>query len=151
MWVALSDERTGLSFVAVTASSTWHLYLQVYMSEFYIVICQESGSLWIHIIYCFTCSSSMWSRFLATAVPAGSTILAFSRHATISLLIGLYTRITVNVCVYVQDKLFNSLTDNNQIWGSNYSESDEKYTLQKNVLVLVRERTIPTERPQLCI
>jgi hypothetical protein len=48
---AISDERTGLSFVAVVVSSTWHLYLQVYLSAFYIVICQESGSLWIYIYY----------------------------------------------------------------------------------------------------
>jgi hypothetical protein len=30
MWGALSDEATGLSFVVVIVSSTWHLYLQVY-------------------------------------------------------------------------------------------------------------------------
>jgi hypothetical protein len=36
------------------------------------------------------------------------------------------------IFVYVQDEVFNPLTDNNQIWGSNYSEPDEKYKLQKN-------------------
>jgi hypothetical protein len=34
MWGALSDESTGLSFTAVDIS---HLYLQFYMSAFYIV------------------------------------------------------------------------------------------------------------------
>jgi hypothetical protein len=60
-WGALSDERTSLSFVAVIVSSTWHLYSQVYLSAFYIVICQGSGSLWIHIIYSFICNSSIYS------------------------------------------------------------------------------------------
>jgi hypothetical protein len=33
---------------------------------------------------------------------------------------------------YIQDLLLNPLTDNNQIWGINYSEPDEKYRLQRN-------------------
>jgi hypothetical protein len=37
------------------------------------------------------------------------------------------------ICVYVQDYLFNHLiTDNNQIWGSNYSEPNGKQRLQNN-------------------
>jgi hypothetical protein len=51
MWCgALSDERTGLSFTAVKISGTCHLYLQFHMSVFYLVICHESGSLWIPVI-----------------------------------------------------------------------------------------------------
>jgi hypothetical protein len=53
MWGTLSEERTGLSFVVVIINSTWHLYLHVYLSAFYIDICQGSGSLWIHIIYSY--------------------------------------------------------------------------------------------------
>jgi hypothetical protein len=54
---ALSHERKGLSFTAVKISSTNHLYLQFYMSAFYIVICEGFGSLWIPAIYSFTCNS----------------------------------------------------------------------------------------------
>jgi hypothetical protein len=62
MWDDLSDERTGLSFLAVIISSTWHLYLQLYLSAFYtfLDICQESGSLWIYIIYSFICNCSIY-------------------------------------------------------------------------------------------
>jgi hypothetical protein len=45
MWGALSDERTGLPFVVVIVSSTYHLYLQFYLSALYIVICQEFSDL----------------------------------------------------------------------------------------------------------
>jgi hypothetical protein len=45
-------------------SSTWHLYLHVYLSAFYIVICQESGSLWMHIIYSFTYNSSIYVQYI---------------------------------------------------------------------------------------
>jgi hypothetical protein len=41
MWGALSDERTGLSFVAVT-------------------VVKDSGSLWVQIIYSFICNSSIY-------------------------------------------------------------------------------------------
>jgi hypothetical protein len=44
MWGALSDERTGLSFVAVIISSTWHLYLQFYLSASYTVICHRGDA-----------------------------------------------------------------------------------------------------------
>jgi hypothetical protein len=37
MWGAFSDKRTGLSFVAVILSGTRHLYLQFYLSAFYII------------------------------------------------------------------------------------------------------------------
>jgi hypothetical protein len=56
---ALSVERTSLSFTAVKISNTCHLYLQFYMSAFYIVSCQESGSVWIPTIYNFRCNSSV--------------------------------------------------------------------------------------------
>jgi hypothetical protein len=59
---ALSDERTGLSFVAVILSRTWHLYLQFYLSAYYILICQESGPLWVYIIYTFIRNSSTYVR-----------------------------------------------------------------------------------------
>jgi hypothetical protein len=40
----------------VSISCTCHLYLQFYMSAFYIASCQESGSLWTPTIYSFTCN-----------------------------------------------------------------------------------------------
>jgi hypothetical protein len=43
MWGALSDEKTGLSFVAVIVNSTWRLYLQIYLSPSYTVVCQKSS------------------------------------------------------------------------------------------------------------
>jgi hypothetical protein len=49
MWGDLSNERTGLSFVAVIVSGRWHLYLQVYLSKFYVVICHfliKSDYIW---------------------------------------------------------------------------------------------------------
>jgi hypothetical protein len=61
MWGAYSDGRTGLSFVPVIVSSTWHLYLQFYLSAFsYVVTCQKPGSLCIHIIYSCICNSSIY-------------------------------------------------------------------------------------------
>jgi hypothetical protein len=39
IWGALSDDRTGLS-VVVTVIRTCHLYLQLYLPAFYIVICK---------------------------------------------------------------------------------------------------------------
>jgi hypothetical protein len=45
---------------AAKISSTCHLYLQFYMSAFYIVSCQESGSLRTPIIYSFTCNPSIY-------------------------------------------------------------------------------------------
>jgi hypothetical protein len=63
MWGALSDERTGLSFVAVIVSSTRYQHFQVYFSAFYIFICQESGSLWMHIIYSFIRNSSIYGMY----------------------------------------------------------------------------------------
>jgi hypothetical protein len=59
MWGALSDEMTGPSFTAIIVSGTCHLYLQFYMSAFYTVSCKESGSLLIHTIYSFTCSTNV--------------------------------------------------------------------------------------------
>jgi hypothetical protein len=60
MWGALSDKRTGLSFVAGIVSTTWHIYLHCHLSALHTVICQESGSLWIHIriIHSFARNSS---------------------------------------------------------------------------------------------
>jgi hypothetical protein len=46
---------SAVIFTDLKISSTCHLYLQFYMSAFYIVSCQESGSLWTHNIYSFTC------------------------------------------------------------------------------------------------
>jgi hypothetical protein len=40
-----------LSFTAVKISSTRRLYLQFYMSTFYVVSCQDSGSLCIPTTY----------------------------------------------------------------------------------------------------
>jgi hypothetical protein len=68
---ALTDERKSLSFTiaagphqriftTVGINSTCHLCLQFYMLAFYIVICQESGSLWTPNIYSFTCNSSIY-------------------------------------------------------------------------------------------
>jgi hypothetical protein len=48
-----------LSFTVIKISSTCHLYLQFYMSAIYIVICQDSSSLWILTIYSFTCNTSI--------------------------------------------------------------------------------------------
>jgi hypothetical protein len=45
MWGSISDERTGLPFVALIVSSTCHIYLQFYLLAFYIVIYQESSGL----------------------------------------------------------------------------------------------------------
>jgi hypothetical protein len=56
---ALSGIRThvhALDRSAAIISSTCHLYLQFYMSAFYIVSCQVSGFLWVHTIYSFTCT-----------------------------------------------------------------------------------------------
>jgi hypothetical protein len=75
MWGAFSDERMGLSFKTAAGpcqrshiyrgqSSTCHLHLQFYMSAFYIVSCQESGSLWIPAIYNFTCNSSIYVQHI---------------------------------------------------------------------------------------
>jgi hypothetical protein len=36
------------------------------------------------------------------------------------------------VCGYVQDELFNPLTDSNQIWCGDYSELGGKHRLHKN-------------------
>jgi hypothetical protein len=60
MWVALSEERTGLSFTAARIRSTCHLYLQFYMSAFYTFSCRESGSLGIPAIYSCTCNCSIY-------------------------------------------------------------------------------------------
>jgi hypothetical protein len=38
MWDAFSDEKASLSFMAVIVNSTCHLYLQLYLSAFYIII-----------------------------------------------------------------------------------------------------------------
>jgi hypothetical protein len=40
--------------------------------------------------------------------------------------------VCLSVCLYVQDYLFNPLTDSNQIWCSDYSEPGDKHTLHKN-------------------
>jgi hypothetical protein len=56
-----SDKRTGLSFTAVIVNSTCHLYLQFYMSSFYIFSCQELCFLWIQTIYSYTYNSSIYS------------------------------------------------------------------------------------------
>jgi hypothetical protein len=55
MWNTLSD----LSFTAVKISSTYHQYLQFYLSVLYILSSQESGSLWIFTIYSFICDCSV--------------------------------------------------------------------------------------------
>jgi hypothetical protein len=68
MWGALSEERKGLSFVAVTVSSTRHPYLQFYLSEFRVVICQEYGSPWMHVIYSFICNSSIYIQGLCQSM-----------------------------------------------------------------------------------
>jgi hypothetical protein len=47
-------------FTTVKISSICNLYLHFYMSKFYVVICQESGSLWTPTIYSFTCNSSIY-------------------------------------------------------------------------------------------
>jgi hypothetical protein len=67
---ALSEERTGLPLQLLLrqrshiyrskVSSICHIYLQFYMSPFYILSCQESGSLWIPAVYSFTCNSSIY-------------------------------------------------------------------------------------------
>jgi hypothetical protein len=50
--------REDGSLTAVIVSGTCHLYLQFYLSALYKVICQRSGSLWIHMIYIFISDSS---------------------------------------------------------------------------------------------
>jgi hypothetical protein len=69
MWGALSDERTGLPFVAFIFSRTWHLNWQFYLSAFYIIICQESGLFWVHIIYSFIRNSSIYVKDKGKVVP----------------------------------------------------------------------------------
>jgi hypothetical protein len=71
MWSAHSEEITGLYlhsllvlasaviFSTVKISTACHLYLQFYMSAFYIDSCQESGSLWACNVYSLSGSSSM--------------------------------------------------------------------------------------------
>jgi hypothetical protein len=44
----------------VNINRTCHLHLQFCMTAFYIVSCQEPGSLWIPTIYSFTCNSSLY-------------------------------------------------------------------------------------------
>jgi hypothetical protein len=64
MWGALSDERTDLLFVAI--------YSAVHDIYIYKFICQESGSLWIHIIYSFMCNCSIYCRaYVATIYKTG--------------------------------------------------------------------------------
>jgi hypothetical protein len=50
---------------SVTVSGTWHLYLQVYLSAFYAVICQQSGSLFMHITYSFICNFGIYCHELS--------------------------------------------------------------------------------------
>jgi hypothetical protein len=54
---ALLDKKKGLSFAAAILSSIYHLYFQFYFSVFYTISFPKSGSLRIHTIYSFTCSS----------------------------------------------------------------------------------------------
>jgi hypothetical protein len=56
----LLNKRTGLLFTSVNIRNGCYVYLQCYMSPFYIVTCQESGSLWIHPIYSFTRNSIVY-------------------------------------------------------------------------------------------
>jgi hypothetical protein len=50
---------SAVIFTVVKFSSAYNLYLQFYMSAFYIVSCQGSGSLWTSNIYSFTFNSSI--------------------------------------------------------------------------------------------
>jgi hypothetical protein len=50
---------SAVIFTAVKISVTCHLYLQFFMSAFYIGSCQDSGYLWTPTIYSFTCKSSV--------------------------------------------------------------------------------------------
>jgi hypothetical protein len=52
-----------VAFSAVKISSTYHIYLQVYMLAFYIVSCHVSGSLWIATLYSFTCNCGICSMY----------------------------------------------------------------------------------------
>jgi hypothetical protein len=75
MWGALSEKRVDLSFTAVKISSTCHLYSQFYMSAFYIVICQESSSLWISSIYSFTCNYNIcMNNIYKASVSLGQSV-----------------------------------------------------------------------------
>jgi hypothetical protein len=62
MRVVLSHMRMGLSYV-ITASSTWHLYLQFYLSAFYIHL-SESSSLCIHVTFVWICACMHASMYV---------------------------------------------------------------------------------------
>jgi hypothetical protein len=69
IWGAPSNERRGLSFTAVTISSTCCLYLQFYISQ----LSKESGSLWLPTIYSCKHRIVLSSTWKANSYLTGNT------------------------------------------------------------------------------
>jgi hypothetical protein len=67
---------SAVIFTAVKITGTYHLCLQVYMSAFYTVSFQESGSLWTPTIYSFSCKSSIciYTAWHSRSCPNSSSL-----------------------------------------------------------------------------
>jgi hypothetical protein len=69
-------------FTAVIVSRTCYLHSQFYISAFYIVTCQESGSLWTPKIYTSTCNSGIYVCTVYTRLGIADHALPHVAHVT---------------------------------------------------------------------